>query len=324
MKIVDEHVHISPEFNGKTLVDFMDRTETSNAVLQSVFHTKSGPLAPMALNLKEQYPGRFYVFGAPDARLYFTRAKDIGNAQLEFLKPLFDSGMDGVKFLEGKPNMRKDYPIPPFDSEEWDPFWDYLENEKVPVTWHVNDPEDHWAKDVSPWLKAQGWAYDESFINNEVQYSEVLNVLSHHPNLKIIFAHFFFMSAQLERLSDILDKYPCIKVDLTPGFEMYRNFSMDKEATLRFFEKYHDRICYGTDIGGRCILTNEGQAFNEKENILRPRIVRTFLESDSDIQITSDGDFLIQKEPFTMRCLGLSAERLGEIYHSNIENMFRP
>lgn len=319
--IIDEHLHISPEFNGDAIVRFMDRTRTDKAVLQSVYHTKYGPLSPLALDLKSRYPDRFFVFGAPDARLYFTHETDIGNAQLEFIVPLLDRGMDGIKLLEGKPHMRKAYPIPSFDSESWDPFFEYLETNGIPVTWHVNDPESHWSRDVSPWLISQGWAYDETFINNEVQYAEVLGVLDRHPNLKIIFAHVFFMSAQLDRLSSILDKYPNVKIDLTPGIEMYENFSADIGKTKDFFEKYHDRIVYGTDIGGRCILTNEGRQFNEKENIRRPEIVRQFLESDDDVLIESDGNFLIDRKPFVMHCIGLSQERLEEIYHKNMEEM---
>ena len=319
--IIDEHMHVSPEFNGDTLISFMDETYTDKAVLQSVYHKSFGPLAPMALEMKKAHPDRFFVFGAPDARLYFTNGEDIGSAQLDYFKPLLDSGLDGIKLLEGKPQMRKAYPVPSFDCEAWDTFFDYLENNGIPVTFHVNDPENHWSKDVSPWLIKQGWAYDDTFINNEDQYAEVLNLLSHHPNLKIIFAHFFFMSAQLERLGAVLDTYKNVKIDLTPGIEMYENFSSDAVKSAAFFEKYHDRIIYGTDIGGRCILTNEGCPFNVKENLRRPEIVRQFLEGNGDILIESDGNFLIDRKPFTMHCLNLPRTRLDEIYHLNLEDM---
>ena len=319
MYIIDEHLHISPEFNGDNIIKFMDRTGTDKAVLQSVYHTSFGPLAPLALKLKKEYPDRFYVFAAPDASLYFKNADRIGEAQIEFLKPYFDMGADGVKLLEGKPQMRKAYPIPDFDSDSWEPFFAYLEKNGIPITWHVNDPENHWSKDVSPWLVKQGWAYDETFINNEKQYSEVLNVIDRHKKLKVIFAHFFFMSAQLERLAEILDSHPSVMIDLTPGIEMYENFSKDKEKALLFFEKYHDRIIYGTDIGGRCILTNEGCSFNEKENLRRPEIVRDFLAGSSESVIESDGNFLIDRAPFILKPLGLSTQRLEEIYHRNLE-----
>lgn len=43
--------------------------------------------------------------------------------------------------LEGKPNIRKYYPIPDFDQSVWEDYWAYLEQEQIPVYMHVNDPE---------------------------------------------------------------------------------------------------------------------------------------------------------------------------------------
>ena len=102
---------------------------------------------------------------------------------------------------------------------------------------------------------------------------------------------------------------------------MYENFSCNYENTAAFFAKYHDRIVYGTDIGGRCILTNEGEPFNEAENLLRPRIVQDFLTMTGEKQIVSDGNFLHDRAPFQMRGLGLPEDRLREILGENIRRL---
>ena len=319
MYYLDAHLHISPGFKGEDVLRFMDRTGTEKAVLQSVYHTSFGPLTPVALTMKQAHPDRFFVFGAPDRRLYFGDTEHIGEKVVEDLKPFFDKGMDGVKFLEGKPTVRKMCPVPDFDSEAWEPFFAFLEENGIPLTWHVNDPAAHWAKDVSPWLVKQGWAYDETYINNEVQYAQVLNVLDRHKKLKAILAHFFFMSDSRDRLAKILDGHPAVRVDLTPGIEMYENFSAENEASAAFFEKYRDRIIYGTDIGGRCILTNEGCPFNERENLRRPEIVKYFLTGTEPVEIRSDGDYIIDRKPFILRPLALRGERLEEIAHGNLE-----
>ena len=323
MYIIDAHLHISPEFHGDDVLRFMDRTETDKAVLQAVWHSGAGPLAPMALEMKQAHPDRFYVFGAPDMRLYLEDTEHVGQRVTEDLKPLLDRGMDGVKFLEGKPTVRKRFPFPPFDSEAWEPFFAFLEENEIPLTWHVNDPASHWSKDASPWLIKQGWAYDETYINNEDQYAEALHVMDRHKDLKAILAHFYFMSDSQPRLAKILDAHPGLRVDLTPGIEMYEHFSADIENTAAFFEKYRDRILYGTDIGGRCILTNEGCAFNEKENLRRPRIVRYFLTGTEPVEIRPDGDYIVDKKPFLLRPLGLSGERLDEICRANLERVLR-
>ena len=50
-------------------------------------------------------------------------------------------------------------------------------------------------------------------------------ILERHPKIKFIFAHMYFMSAQLPRLSALLDAYPNMMVDITPGLEIYINLS---------------------------------------------------------------------------------------------------
>ena len=315
---VDAHVHCSPEISPEDLAAFLTETDTPKAVIQAVSHSKEISLIPIALKMKELYPDRFFAFGAPDRTLYYTAGDRLGRLQADYIRRMRDLGIDGIKLLEGKPQMRKALPVPDFDSTVWEPFWDYAEKEQLPLMWHVNDPEKYWSRDVSPWLIQQGWVYDDSYINNEEQYRQVLTVLERHPGLKAVFAHFFFMSAQLERLDGIMERFPNIMLDLTPGIEMYENFSRNINDAKAFFEKYHNRICYGTDIGGRCILTNEGQAFNRKECLTRPVIVRAFLEGKEEVLIESDGSFLIDREPFVMKPLGLEGERLEEIAGLNI------
>lgn len=320
-KILDAHIHISPEISPSELNNFIDETNTDMAVIQAVAHSKCKSLVPEALAMKIISPGKYYVFAAPDLDMYYSNKEVIGQNQKEYIREMIKLGCDGVKLLEGKPQMRKAHPIPDFNEMCWEPFWDYLEHEQIPVMWHVNDPEQFWSSNVSAWLVKQGWAYDDSFINNEAQYSQVIEVLDRHPKLRICFAHFFFMSAQLERLSGILDKYPNVMIDLTPGIEMYENFSKNSIESKEFFIKYQDRICYGTDIGGRCILTNEGCAFNKKECEIRPQIVRYFLEGNDEKIIESDGNYIIEKTPFVMQPLNLDGSVLEKIYLNNIINL---
>ena len=186
MKITDAHVHYSPQAGPEFLTAFLDRTGTDCAVIQAVSHSRCISLVPGALLMKDRNPDRFYVFGSPDLSGYYLDAGRIGEHQAEYVARLLAAGCDGVKLLEGKPQMRKTVPIPDFDLPCWEPFWSYAENEAVPILWHVNDPETNWCSDPSPWLKRQGWWYDETFINNEVQYSQVFRVLERHPNLKIV------------------------------------------------------------------------------------------------------------------------------------------
>ena len=303
--IIDAHVHFTMQAGCEGLADFLTATGTDRANIVTVPHSRMISQTPAALVMKQRYEGRFYVFGALDPAAYFLEHDALGEYMAEYARKLRAMGCDGVKMLEGKPQMRKLLPVPDFDDVLWEPFWAYAEATALPILMHINDPEAFWNADVPVWAKAQGWFYDESFVNNEAQYTQIINVLTRHPRLKAIFAHFFFMSAQLPRLSNILESFPNVMVDMTPGIEMYENFSANIDGTQAFFKKYSDRIVYGTDIGGRCVLNGEDKPFNYKENLRRGEIVRRFISMTDTETVSSDGDFLINRADFLMKGLGL-------------------
>ena len=318
IKIIDGHVHCAQQVDPAALEAVLMRTGTDMANIAVCAHSRALSLTPQALAMKKLWPGRFYVFGSLDVSEYYLHPDTLGTHMAQYAARMAQAGCDGIKMLEGKPQMRKKYPVPPFDDARWETFWAWAEETGTPILWHVNDPENFWDLEHAPaFAIQQGWLYDDSYVNNEAQYAEVLNVLARHPALKIDFAHFFFMSAQLDRLDAILVRYANVRVDLTPGIEMYENFSADIDRARAFFDRWHDRIIYGTDIGGRCILMGEDKPLDERENLRRPEIVREFLTLDGEREIASDGHFLIKRAPFTMRGLALYGERLGEILGGN-------
>lgn len=317
-KRIDAHVHYALPLTAEYLVEFMDRTGTDVANLVLVPHTQRLSCVPDALMAKYKYPNRFYVFTSLDPSVYFMYPKDLGKHMAAHVEKMLKCGCDGVKLIEGKPNMRKMMPIPDFDLPCWEPFWEYAEKKQVPILWHVNDPEEYWDPEkVTDYRKKMGDAYDESFVNHEAQYEQVFRILERHPNIKIIFAHFFFMSAQLERLGKLLDTYPNIMVDVTPGSEIYRNLPARYEQAQAFFEKYQDRILYGTDIAARCVMANLLAPFNEKENLRRLEIIDGLFDPETDTIIENDGAYLLDVEPFHLRGLNLDQSIIDKIYGGN-------
>lgn len=319
-KRIDAHIHYALPLQAEYLIEFMDRTGTDMANLVLVPHTQKLSSVPDALMAKYKYPDRFYVFTSLDVSEYFLHPKTLGKHMAAYVKKMLKCGCDGVKIIEGKPNMRKMMPIPDFDLPCWEPFWAYAEQEQVPILWHVNDPEEYWdPQKVTDYRIKMGDAYDDSFVNNEDQYNQIFHILQRHPNIKIIFAHFFFMSAHLERLGKLLDTYPNIMVDVTPGSEIYRNLPLQYEQAQAFFEKYQDRILYGTDIGARCVMANLLAPFNEKENLRRLEIIDGLFDPEMDTIIENDGEYLLDVEPFRLRGLCLSESIVNKIYGENFQ-----
>lgn len=319
-RVIDGHVHYSIDLSGRDFVEFLDSSGTDKAHIAAITRGRDTPPCNLdALELKTAYPDRFYVSCGFDPELYNQSVDKIGKSLVNRVKELQRMGCDGIKMLEGKPQLRAALPVPDFDDMCLEPYWSYMEEEQIPLLMHINDPASFWDRENVPeWAARMGWFYDDSYINNEEQYRQILTVLSRHPGLRVCFAHMFFMSENLERLGDILARYPNVMTDLTPGIEMYDAFSRRPEETAAFFDAFHNRIIYGTDIGSRFVYGNRaGKPFDKIENTRRHEIVRDFLFCREPVTVGCDGHFVHDRPEFVMMPLGLEGERADEILSGN-------
>lgn len=324
--VIDSHIHYPHPAMMGSLMEVANKLKLERINIVCTPHQERLSLTPDALHLKAHHPGRVFIFGGLNVGAYLMAPDMVGEIFGEFIHTLVNAGCDGIKMIEGKPDLRKMLPIPKFDSEAFAPYWEAVEAAQIPVIFHVNDPEEFWeAERVPDWAVEQGWFYgDGSYIDNEAQYAEIYNVLARYPRLKIIFAHFFFLSAQLPRLSAILERYPNICVDLTPGIEMYHNFSMDIEAARDFFLKYQDRILFGTDIGAKALLVNPEEGIDYTDSYERVLLVRNTLENEGEFTLETESGFLFGKPGAPFQGLGLPKPVLEKIYSKNFERIVGP
>ena len=89
----------------------------------------------------------------------------------------------------------------------------------------------------------------KSFPSKKQLYDEIFRVLDAHPRLRVSFAHFFFLSNFPDEAERVMETYPNVRFDMTPGVEMYYNFDKNLDRWHDFFTKYSDRILFGTDSG---------------------------------------------------------------------------
>jgi predicted TIM-barrel fold metal-dependent hydrolase len=324
--IIDSHVHYVHPSHMPGLIQIMDDLGIYRFNVVCTPHPSRLSLVPDALLLKAHYPDRVYVFGGLDVSPLLVSPHGAGESFADYVDTLMTLGCDGLKMHEGKAEVRKALGIPHFDGQIYAPYWERMAEKQVPLIFHVNDPEEFWDPDRIPdWAREMGWFYGNgTYVDNEAQYTEVLNVLERHPNLKIIFAHFFFLSAQLPRLAEYLDRYPYICIDLVPGIEMYINLSVDPTASREFFIRYQDRILYGTDIGAKALLTNPKVGIEFEESRTRVKLVRTFLESEDEFWLPEGDGFLFGEQKTPFQGLGLPEEVLEKIYFKNFERMVDP
>lgn len=309
--IIDSHVHIRhvDQRAGMERIRAALGIERMNIVCiysrEVINHNPSG------FATKVEYPGNFYVFGGLDHSAYWSDGKIETPSLVEQVDRLLAIGCDGIKMLENKPTHRKLVDIP-IDGPYFEDYFAHVEKLGVAIVWHVADPEEFWDPATTPrWAAEKGWGYDKTFVPKEQLYAEVENVLARHPSLRVTFAHFYFLSADLPRLARLFDRFPELRVDLTPGIELLYNMSKDVEATREFFIKYADRIVLGSDIS-----SNQ----SPESATIRLGIVTRWLETDDEYRLPEGADFVLGPPgDGIMRGLSLPEDVLRKICRTNFE-----
>jgi len=272
MKIIDAHTHIRNAGDGAPYL--YDLLKVNGVDMVNVLSLQAwGEINQNAATalVKLLHPDITYTFGGLD---YVTGRDFREQAEL-----LYTLGYDGIKMIEGKPTTRKKLNIP-LDDASYDPYYSFLEENQFPVLMHIADPPTFWdISEIPAWAKEMGWFYDDSFIPFKQYYCEMENVLSKHPKLPLILAHFYFLSHDIQQAQKILDDHPCVRFDITAGIEMYENFSADPATWREFFIKNSDRILYGTDS-----TDDPPEKGNDEISIsAHGKMEIDFLRTDSDI-----------------------------------------
>ena len=251
-KINDIHVHLDM-INKDDITEYITNLcidGASKLALQSLVASPKREIVDnlVALRTKLEFKKMpLYVFGSlHECDVY----KDVPYEQQ--VEKLLSLGCDGIKFLQMKPDLRKTVGKG-IDHESYDKALSILEERGIPVLIHCADPETFWdITKMTPNQIARGWFYgDGTYLTKKEHYAEVFRMLDKHPRLKVILAHFFFLSGEKEEAVRVMETYPNVSFDLTPGWEMYLGFSRDVEFWREFFIKYQNRIYFGTDSSGK-------------------------------------------------------------------------
>ncbi len=270
LPIIDSHVHCRTISSVSGLMKILEATNlrAMNVASRALHHSMNA----VSLLAKSQFPGKIYYYASLD----YSRPQAM-SGEADFaghITKMLDMGADGVKMFEGKPSVRKEIGLP-LDSPAYDDFYEILQSRSTPILFHVGDPEEFWNDDAIPDMaRKSGWDYtDGTFPSKESLYREMDGILAKFPKLRIVFAHFYFLSADLARAARFLDEWPTVRLDLTPGTELYGNLRRNLRSAREFFIRYQDRILFGTDNTG---ATPEAIENNKKKVV----DIRIFLETE--------------------------------------------
>lgn len=230
------------------------------------------------LFLKYVFSPNAYAFSGLEHPLNVAELDDktVSDMYLKQAQEYASVGYDGMKMLEGYPSNRKVMKRTLCDGV-YDNYYSFLEENQIPVTMHVANPEENWDRATAgEYAIKMGRVYDKSYPTRLELLSEVENILKKHPKLKFSLAHFGFMSYDIEQAKRWLD-YENTMFDLTPGGEQLLNMLKDWGKWEKFFVEYQDRIIYGSDYYAFPKDENWEENFNR-----RPKFLRQFFETDTE------------------------------------------
>ena len=310
-RVTDCHVHMFKLDSAEKMKHILRQMGLARMNLLSIVNPRTGGGNGEALCAKAVGDGAFYCFGGLNHAGCASGGEVSAPPLAEQVDQLLAAGCDGVKVIEGKPSHRKEVPHA-IDGEYYAGFFARCEELSVPLLWHVADPEEFWDADLLPdWAARHNWGYDETDVPKEQLYTEVAAVLARHPKLKVIFAHFYFLSADLPRAREFLTANPAVSIDLAPGVEFLFNLAGDPPAGREFFIAHQHQIVFGTDIADSNSL---------QEATARAGLVRRLLETDDTFTVPAEADELLEPggdKP--IRGLDLPADVLEKVYHANFE-----
>ena len=198
----------------------------------------------------------------------------------DFAKEMLKMGFDGFKSLTQHPRSRKNLgkglSHPSFAG-----FFKVLDESGSTIVCHVGDPKSSW--DISTASKSAielGRVYGEGFLSLEELYGEMERVYKTYRNVNFILAHFYFMSGDINRVEKLLWDNSNVYLDLTPGGEMYVNFTKDPVKWREFFIKHQDRIILGSD--------NYAKGYGKG----RYALARNFLEGSEPFPYSGGGEII--------------------------------
>lgn len=121
----------------------------------------------------------------------------------------------------------------------------------MPVNIHVAEPI--WMYETMDstndgLMNAYAWRLDnqEGIVDHEGMIDILERTVKRHPGTTFVASHFANCSYNLAKLGALLDKHPNLYADISAR---YAETALVPRYTARFYEKYQDRLLYGTDMG---------------------------------------------------------------------------
>lgn len=201
----------------------------------------------------ERYPDRFEVWCGFDYNGYDQPG--FGPVAVAELERCYKLGAKGVGELgdKGKGLFYCDTKAwgMHLDDPRMDPLLEKCAELSMPINIHVAEPIWMYQKMDSTndgLMNAHEWRLDNQ--PDIVDHAGMIDILERavkrHPNTIFIACHYANCSYDLNKLGDLLDKYPNLYAD---NAARYAETAPIPRFVADFYKRYQDRLVYGTDMG---------------------------------------------------------------------------
>jgi predicted TIM-barrel fold metal-dependent hydrolase len=295
--VVDVHTHISVSAKSDHGVDVAaERTYlgTAEELLPVMDHKNIRTMINLTGGFDEgltevigkydkRFPGRFYSFAEPSYSRFLE--PNYPRIQAQAIETAHLAGAKGLKILKTlglylRANITSGQLVK-VDDPRFDPMWDACGRLNVPVAIHVSDPiafftpTDRFNERYEELNNHPDWSfYGRDFPSNAELLEARNRVFARHPKTQFLVLHTGNFAEDLGHVSGCLDRFPNMSVDIAARIG---ELGRQPRTARRFFDKYQDRILFGTDATPHGDETPQ-QVFNDRLY----EIYYRFLETDDE------------------------------------------
>jgi len=323
--VIDFHTHVSRRRAQKPGVPPGELVKTMDAVnLHTMVNLTGGTgddLAGAITAFDQAFPRRFVSMTEPS----WTRAGETGYAawQADEIGRAKAAGAVGVKVLKTLGLYLRDGgasgKLVRVDDARFDPMWETCGRLGLPVAIHVGDPEafflpiDRFNERYEELNAHPDWSFHGK---DFPAFKEILEardrVFARHPKTTFVALHVGHWAENLAAVGEMLDKFPNVHVEIGARIG---ELGRQPRTAARFFDRYQDRILFGTDAIPLGMETPQ-QVFGEDLY----RIYYRFLETEDEYFDYAPAPVPPQGR-WRIYGLGLRESILRKVYSRNAERV---
>lgn len=323
--IIDVHAHFHDDRDY--LEDFMKERKMKAVLVDVAKHnaidsTKVERSWDDYVALAKKHPDLFWLCSSLMG--LGIDAPDFAQREIERLTKEIAEGAKMVKVWKNFGMVTKDGTgnYIQIDDPRLQPIWNFLKDRNIPVIAHIAEPVQAW-RPLDPKNPHFGYynehpEYHAYNFPKIPSYETIIaardNWIANNPELQILCAHMGSMSHDVDMVAERLDAYPNIKVELAARFGDL--VAQDSEKVRSFFQKYQDRIVFGTDFGN-----NESQDSLTAEELENEEVALAESYDRLHAYLGTSDSVLIRGQ--ANKGLALSPEVLKKIYLTNIQDFLK-